>query len=74
MKKKINVIFPAIMALTAVLCAINVTLSYFSLKNSFTSFPPETAFIYIIPYSIAILLIGLVWLITHIIIKKKNKG
>lgn len=72
MKKNLKFIFLALMLLTTILCAVNITVSYLSLKADVTtSLPPETAFIYIIPYSLAILLISAVWFITHFILKKK---
>lgn len=73
MKKNLNRIFPSLMMLTVILCSLNITVSYISLNNNVsTSFPPETAFIYIIPYSFVIFIIGALWLITHFITNKKK--
>lgn len=74
MPKKLFWIFLIIILLLAAAGIVHTAIVYVSILNSVgTSFPLETAFLFLIPYAIAIALVGLIWLIVYAILRKNTK-
>lgn len=74
MPKKLFWIFLMIILLLAAAGIVHTAIVYVSILNSAgTGFPVEAAFLFLIPYAIAIALVGLIWLIVYAFLRKNAK-
>ena len=75
MKSKLNRIFTVIAVLVFVACVVHVAIVYGFMRqpdNCYYAYPPEVAFLLIIPYAMAELVIMATWLIIRHVIRKRT--
>lgn len=73
--KKIGLVFALIEGLLFLAGAVHVCVEIAVILNDpYTSFPAEAAFVFFIPYAIAMAVVGIVWLAVFCIVKYKRNG
>ena len=72
--KRIAAVFVCILVALAIACTIHVTIAYINILHQETaSAPASIAFLLIIPYGIAEIIVLTLWLIVVHIVKKDKK-
>ena len=65
--KRIHIFFLVGEILVFLVAAVHVCISYVTvLRDRYTSFPAETAFLWLIPYGIAMSILGIAWSIVYL--------
>lgn len=72
--KRLSIIFVSIMIFTLLSGIVHTTITFINIFNDqYTSAPASIAFLFLIPYAIAIIFEGVMWLLLWYIYKKQEK-
>lgn len=72
--KKFNLSFFIAEVLIATACIVHVAVQYYGIVHSVTSAPAWVALLWLLPYGIAAIILGVVWLIVRACLKRRKNG
>ena len=73
--KKVNLSFLVVELLVLLACAVHIGIAYYNIAHDLsTSAPASVAFFLLIPYAIAAVVVGIVWLVVFLAIRRRSNA